>query len=115
LDDANRLGITYSAMVNSAGNVVLPSVDSLLFAVYERGAQPIASQISAGIATTNMNTVGLYSYVRHNHIILLLLAHCIICNNHSWPLTLPSFVAMRTNTYRDTCKVKTELVRFWYW
>jgi hypothetical protein len=33
LDDANRLGMAYAAMINDAGNTVYPSYDSLLFNV----------------------------------------------------------------------------------
>lgn len=53
-------------VVYVAAYVCLVIVDSTLFSVYERAAQPIAANIAAGKATLNMNTLGLLAYITYS-------------------------------------------------
>jgi phosphate transport system substrate-binding protein len=94
LEDANRLGIPWAGMVNRAGNVVYPSTESLSFSAMEKGGQPLSPLVQQkAIAMDLSNPTG----------------------ENAWPMSGFSYIVMRTNTYRSTCRVRTETVRFWYW
>jgi hypothetical protein len=73
--------------------LVQASVESTLFAIMERGGQSITDAVADSEVTINMNTAGLLA----------------------WPMTRYSYLVLRTNTYRQTCRIRTETIRFWYW
>lgn len=36
-------------------------------------------------------------------------------SDSAWPLCFYSYLHLRSNTFRDTCQIRTEALRFWLW
>jgi uncharacterized membrane protein len=85
-DEAAQAGIPYANFKNAAGTIIVPSADSVLFAVMEKGG----NSLIAGSATTILDLT-------------------IPSGATAWPFTSYSYLAMRSTSYRQTCAIKTAM------
>jgi uncharacterized membrane protein len=84
-DEAAQAGIPYANFKNAAGTIIVPSADSVLFAVMEKGGN-VANAASPTI-----------------------LDMTIPSGATAWPFTSYSYLAMRSTSYRQTCAIKTAM------
>jgi hypothetical protein len=84
------LGIPYASFKNSAGVVISPTADSVLFAVMEKGNTPIIST-TTGLPTTLLDLTAPSGIT-------------------AWPIVTYAYLILRTSAFRQTCALKTAAV-----
>lgn len=81
-DEANDLGLSYANFMSSSGDVIVPSSDSVLFAIMEKDA---AISPTGGLMDLTVPSAAA-----------------------AWPLSSYAYLVLRTTAFRSTCTIKYE-------